>query len=74
MKELVERIGLANAIVGVFSALIAILIIGAGFDFDANEMLEVLITVGLVLATLGIATVLPYLVGRVIGATEEKIG
>ena len=74
MKELVERIGLANAIVGVFSALIAILIIGAGFDFDANEMLEVLITVGLVLATLGIATVWPYLVGRVIGATEEKIG
>ena len=70
LRQLIERIGLANAVVGVLAGLFVVLIIGAGFDFEPNAMLEVVITAGLTTAVLGIAAALPYIAGRVL----DKLG
>jgi hypothetical protein len=66
LRELIDRIGLANAIVGALAAGFAVLIIGSGFEFDINEMLEIIVTIGLVTAALGFAAALPYFVSRVL--------
>jgi hypothetical protein len=73
MRELIDRIGFANAIVGVITAFVAVLIIGAGLDFDANEMIEVIVTIGLVAVALGAFAFLPHIVGLILDSLNVDV-
>jgi hypothetical protein len=63
-REIVDRIGLPELIIGALAVAAVVLTIGAGFDFDPNEMIELFISGGIVLAVMGLMAALPYLVGR----------
>jgi hypothetical protein len=72
MRELLERLGLANAVVAVIAAATGVLIIGLGFDFDVGEMLEIFATLAFVTAGLGAFAFAAYLVGLLLDAIEKR--
>jgi hypothetical protein len=63
-REIVDRIGLAEIIIGALAIVAVVLTIGAGFDFDPNEMIELFISGGIVLAVMGLMAALPYFIGH----------
>jgi hypothetical protein len=74
MRDALNRLGLANLIVGVIAVVCGILILGAGFDFDVEEMLEILATLAGVTAALGAFALAAYLVGLLLDAIEKRTG
>lgn len=73
MRELINRIGFANTVVGVIGAALAVLVIGAGFDFNVNDMLEVLVTGALIVAVLGAFALLAHVVGLILEMIEPGV-
>lgn len=52
--------------VGTILFVVTTFVIALGFDFDARETLEVLVTGALLVGVMGIAGGIPWVVGRVI--------
>ncbi|HUF53355.1 MAG TPA: hypothetical protein VMR52_06240 [Dehalococcoidia bacterium] len=72
MRELYERLGLANTIVALVAVGLFVLIIGAGFDFEVNEMLEVFATFAAVALALGAMAAAAHIVGLLLDAIERR--
>ena len=75
MRELLDRIGLANAIVGVVTAAVAVLILMWSpwrENFDVNETLELLATLAAITLALGAFAVTAHIVGLILDAIERR--
>jgi hypothetical protein len=63
LQDLLDRISLAEWVVGAVAILAGLLIIAAAFDFNRNEVAEIVVTGALAAAVLGAFAALAHLVG-----------
>jgi uncharacterized membrane protein YjjP (DUF1212 family) len=71
-RQIVERFGLPQLVVGVLAGIAGLFIIALGFDFDVNETLEVIVAGGVVLAAMGAFAGMAWGVGYVLDMLDME--